>query len=172
MSSYYPFEYHTPHPAKSCLPLNHAFHLDPTLQYSHRTDAAPAAGHCRRARLAVPTASSRRRRRRNLARRQPNTGPHHGRPGHVRCLLVTLVLSHLPAADGLTGRLLMAARTPTPQNPAATTGTHPAKSHTPARIRPTGARSQRPHPRSEEHTSELQSRFDLVCRLLLAKKTR
>src|SRR5699024_11564306 len=23
------------------------------------------------------------------------------------------------------------------------------------------------HPRSEEHTSELQSRFDLVCRLLL-----
>src|SRR5699024_1078548 len=26
--------------------------------------------------------------------------------------------------------------------------------------------------RSEEHTSELQSRFDLVCRLLLEKKTR
>src|SRR5699024_11413231 len=26
-------------------------------------------------------------------------------------------------------------------------------------------------PRSEEHTSELQSRFDLVCRLLLANKT-
>src|SRR5438874_5693322 len=26
------------------------------------------------------------------------------------------------------------------------------------------------HPRSEEHTSELQSRRDLVCRLLLAKK--
>src|SRR5699024_12684169 len=25
-------------------------------------------------------------------------------------------------------------------------------------------------PRSEEHTSELQSRFDIVCRLLLAKK--
>src|SRR5437868_13296816 len=47
------------------------------------------------------------------------------------------------------------------------------------RVRP-GAR--RPHrgrqdrvekkggPRSEEHTSELQSRFDLVCRLLLEKK--
>src|SRR5699024_11497224 len=30
-----------------------------------------------------------------------------------------------------------------------------------------------PHPlRSEEHTSELQSRFDLVCRLLLEKKKR
>src|SRR5207249_9622415 len=27
-----------------------------------------------------------------------------------------------------------------------------------------------PHLRSEEHTSELQSRFDLVCRLLLEKK--
>src|SRR6266403_3674089 len=28
----------------------------------------------------------------------------------------------------------------------------------------------RPDPRSEEHTSELQSRRDLVCRLLLEKK--
>src|SRR5699024_12281538 len=28
----------------------------------------------------------------------------------------------------------------------------------------------KPEPRSEEHTSELQSRFDLVCRLLLEKK--
>src|SRR6266536_5474276 len=27
-----------------------------------------------------------------------------------------------------------------------------------------------PHPRSEEHTSELQSRVDPVCRLLLEKK--
>src|SRR5689334_24759464 len=27
-----------------------------------------------------------------------------------------------------------------------------------------------PHPRSEEHTSELQSQFHLVCRLLLEKK--
>src|SRR5438105_7570442 len=27
-----------------------------------------------------------------------------------------------------------------------------------------------PHKRSEEHTSELQSRVDLVCRLLLEKK--
>src|SRR5207249_11338922 len=32
-------------------------------------------------------------------------------------------------------------------------------------LRPPGARI-----RSEEHTSELQSRFDLVCRLLLEKK--
>src|SRR5207249_11251312 len=32
------------------------------------------------------------------------------------------------------------------------------------------AGSQLFDPRSEEHTSELQSRFDLVCRLLLEKK--
>src|SRR5207249_11007237 len=31
-------------------------------------------------------------------------------------------------------------------------------------------RAERDRPRSEEHTSELQSRFDLVCRLLLEKK--
>src|SRR5438067_4236587 len=31
-------------------------------------------------------------------------------------------------------------------------------------------RSEGEWPRSEEHTSELQSRFDLVCRLLLEKK--
>src|SRR5271167_5093803 len=48
-------------------------------------------------------------------------------------------------------------------------------------FRSTGSRSlarrPAPHPRrrsapsrSEEHTSELQSRFDLVCRLLLEKK--
>src|SRR5690349_22375958 len=39
---------------------------------------------------------------------------------------------------------------------------------------PQGGRRQRHrperHPRSEEHTSELQSRRDLVCRLLLEKK--
>src|SRR2546422_7606780 len=31
-------------------------------------------------------------------------------------------------------------------------------------------RKQTPKPRSEEHTSELQSRLHLVCRLLLEKK--
>src|SRR5437868_6198197 len=33
-------------------------------------------------------------------------------------------------------------------------------------------RAGRPTRRSEEHTSELQSRFDLVCRLLLEKKNK
>src|SRR3989440_6296432 len=38
--------------------------------------------------------------------------------------------------------------------------------------RPSGAAARRPAQarRSEEHTSELQSRSDLVCRLLLEKK--
>src|SRR5215467_15479204 len=43
----------------------------------------------------------------------------------------------------------------------------PATSHTP---RWTCARPSRPIPRSEEHTSELQSPCNLVCRLLLEKK--
>src|SRR6266496_5963182 len=34
----------------------------------------------------------------------------------------------------------------------------------------TGVSGWTPHARSEEHTSELQSRRDLVCRLLLEKK--
>src|SRR5689334_24490522 len=37
------------------------------------------------------------------------------------------------------------------------------------RVRP-GARVQHTQQRSEEHTSELQSQFHLVCRLLLEKK--
>src|SRR5437867_12674305 len=36
------------------------------------------------------------------------------------------------------------------------------------RVRRTGGREE--HGRSEEHTSELQSPYDLVCRLLLEKK--
>src|SRR5699024_12648792 len=36
--------------------------------------------------------------------------------------------------------------------------------------RPPTAGQSTERPRSEEHTSELQSRFDLVCRLLLEKK--
>src|SRR5699024_12226409 len=36
--------------------------------------------------------------------------------------------------------------------------------------RPAGRAARSARERSEEHTSELQSRFDLVCRLLLEKK--
>src|SRR5260370_18884475 len=44
----------------------------------------------------------------------------------------------------------------------------------PARRRTCGRRGFRPtpRPRSEEHTSELQSHLNLVCRLLLEKKKR
>src|SRR2546428_9109234 len=35
---------------------------------------------------------------------------------------------------------------------------------------PEPSSSNSPRPRSEEHTSELQSRSDIVCRLLLEKK--
>src|SRR5699024_12884235 len=44
--------------------------------------------------------------------------------------------------------------------------------HLPAGLLPAGQvpPDLRGHRRSEEHTSELQSRFDLVCRLLLEKK--
>src|SRR5438067_8261914 len=38
------------------------------------------------------------------------------------------------------------------------------------RVQSPRARGHRAGTRSEEHTSELQSRFDLVCRLLLEKK--
>src|SRR2546430_8535794 len=54
-------------------------------------------------------------------------------------------------------------------------------SHRPGRLHPTGRGAQargargpaagaRAHARSEEHTSELQSQSNLVCRLLLEKK--
>src|SRR3989442_4202149 len=42
--------------------------------------------------------------------------------------------------------------------------------HEPPRPRKDWAVARLTHPRSEEHTSELQSRPHLVCRLLLAKK--
>src|SRR3712207_7569831 len=53
----------------------------------------------------------------------------------------------------------------TPATPTTITTT----SRTRPRSRPAATRSTRP-PRSEEHTSELQSRQYLVCRLLLEKK--
>src|SRR3712207_7086532 len=50
-------------------------------------------------------------------------------------------------------------------------GTGRARSScSPSALLGTGAAGGRPPPRSEEHTSELQSRPYLVCRLLLEKK--
>src|SRR3712207_7185523 len=46
----------------------------------------------------------------------------------------------------------------------------PTVSMAPPRRNPTRRSGEQPSPRSEEHTSELQSRQYLVCRLLLEKK--
>src|SRR3712207_8146495 len=46
----------------------------------------------------------------------------------------------------------------------------PHRRSCPARLQIPAASRPRPQPRSEEHTSELQSRQYLVCRLLLEKK--
>src|SRR5690606_40557350 len=46
----------------------------------------------------------------------------------------------------------------------------PATLHSPSITQPTFLSRARPKKRSEEHTSELQSRENLVCRLLLEKK--
>src|SRR5699024_11561031 len=62
-------------------------------------------------------------------------------------------------------------RTSPKERPRLTSGT--PTSSAPPSTPPACTISSRPAPRksrSEEHTSELQSRFDLVCRLLLAKK--
>src|SRR6266704_6031072 len=49
------------------------------------------------------------------------------------------------------------------------TGSHPVNLWLQTKS-PSVHEGQPRQPRSEEHTSELQSRFDLVCRLLLEKK--
>src|SRR5699024_71241 len=72
-----------------------------------------------------------------------------------------------------TGRISMTRTTTSSSSIPANTRTSPTF---PERIgtgpmRPTASASAPGRPRSEEHTSELQSRFDLVCRLLLEKKT-
>src|SRR5215471_20950978 len=60
--------------------------------------------------------------------------------------------------------LFRSRRRPIPRSP--TGGMH----HTCGAVRGRAARRRVRRSRSEEHTSELQSRRDLVCRLLLEKK--
>src|SRR5690625_5850798 len=48
----------------------------------------------------------------------------------------------------------------------------PPPPHRDSRTAPSGTAAPAGAPRSEEHTSELQSRGQLVCRLLLEKKKR
>src|SRR5256886_8045149 len=67
-----------------------------------------------------------------------------------------------------------AMRTPPPPNPPRPPGGPPPRGPTPPPRGPTPTRGPTPPkagpPRSEEHTSELQSQSNLVCRLLLEKK--
>src|SRR5207248_11113286 len=65
-------------------------------------------------------------------------------------------------------RSVGAARASTPGFVAAKFSTRPDRAHCP-KPDSTGP-PHVPNPRSEEHTSELQSPYDLVCRLLLEKK--
>src|SRR3712207_6991731 len=65
---------------------------------------------------------------------------------------------------------LFRSRPPGPRSPPSTTGGCRAGRSTPARRRLRAARRASGRGRSEEHTSEFQSRQYLVCRLLLEKK--
>src|SRR2546422_3072080 len=70
----------------------------------------------------------------------------------------------LPPARGGRG----GARGLRPDGPGGAGAGERARARRPAQ--PGVGRARPPRPRSEEHTSELQSRLHLVCRLLLVKK--
>src|SRR5699024_12451240 len=79
---------------------------------------------------------------------------------------------HLPVLHSFPTRRSSDLPSPTGRGPSAraerTTGEPQRMSHPPSQ--PSADLGRAAVPRSEEHTSELQSRFDLVCRLLLEKK--
>src|SRR5699024_12854420 len=103
---------------------------------------------------------------------------------HIRHLCAVLLASSLPHISFLSlfffscpFSFLLFFFNDTPPTELYTLSLHDALPICPARDRlraasGTAPRSRGPVPdaRSEEHTSELQSRFDLVCRLLLEKK--
>src|SRR5699024_6598406 len=84
-------------------------------------------------------------------------------------------LTATSARDNATGspRLDLSSTTGTGSRtgPSSTTGTDSSRSSTSPPVATPPTATSEP-PRSEEHTSELQSRFDLVCRLLLEKKNK
>src|SRR5689334_23849468 len=65
--------------------------------------------------------------------------------------------------------LYVSSITVSPDSPIVSIAPRPPGSCTPASA-PTDRAASAPVSRSEEHTSELQSQFHLVCRLLLEKK--
>src|SRR5699024_12170078 len=76
------------------------------------------------------------------------------------------------AAAGRTNRPAVVLSRPARSTPTVQTVLLPSApwTRTAPRAAPTGDRQARLRKRSEEHTSELQSRFDLVCRPLLEKQ--
>src|SRR5699024_11928863 len=107
----------------------------------------------------------------------PTRTPLHPPVCHLALPLSLPPLSHAPAPPQLSPLPLHDALPISPRPPGAPASPCPRSPGpggpaAPGRLRPeTGwDRPASPNPRSEEHTSELQSRFDLVCRLLLEKK--
>src|SRR5699024_11943583 len=97
---------------------------------------------------------------------------HHRRPLHSfptrRSSDLSTACSAASKARISPARTCSSSRTPRPRaTPHSPQWLPPGK---PARTLSAWRRSWTATPRSEEHTSELQSRFDLVCRLLLEKK--
>src|SRR5207249_12248855 len=77
-------------------------------------------------------------------------------------VLCCLVLDHISDLAGVFSEMRRVCR---PDGSVVVSIMHPAMM-----LKGVQARFTDPRTRSEEHTSELQSRFDLVCRLLLEKK--
>src|SRR5699024_12249474 len=95
-------------------------------------------------------------------------------PPSLRLLLFLLSLHDaLPISLLAVVAMTLSTSIRTPLNPPSTSPMMYASSfrHLPRTRTPLTITANRKR-RSEEHTSELQSRFDLVCRLLLAKKKR
>src|SRR5699024_11346483 len=93
--------------------------------------------------------------------------------GPTRCVSSRSLHDALPISAGVrSGRVAPTPGESTPASCSRHTTDHPV--HTPNGLDPFDIGphrgSVRWQVRSEEHTSELQSRFDLVCRLLRAKK--
>src|SRR3712207_8602374 len=91
----------------------------------------------------------------------------------VVCYFFFLMIRRPPRSTLFPYTTLFRSRDP-PALPADLRLRHQAREPQPSQVRPSEPRgdggSDRDHQRSEEHTSELQSRQYLVCRLLLEKK--
>src|SRR5699024_11459238 len=86
-------------------------------------------------------------------------------PGHWMALQCNLYASSLVKDTSRVMRTLSETR-----NPPASSAAFQVRPNASREMSVWASKPARVVPRSEEHTSELQSRFDLVCRLLLETK--